>query len=195
MNPTLRFYEIEHKYVVDEGFDLPRFREALAALGPTKTSSLRVRDRYYLTEGGLKGKFVIRHRFDPELHQLTIKTIEADPEVRREVNLDLGQTSGDQAAQVDAFMACLGVVWSGTIHKDLDVWYFADCEVVHYLASTDSRSIRCVEFEATRRTSIGDALAIIETFERATGFHGETRSQASLPLLLFPELADTLAQA
>ncbi len=32
----------------------------------------------------------------------------------------------------------------------------ADCEVVHYTASAGSRSIRCVEFEATRRTSLDE---------------------------------------
>ena len=190
-----RFKEIEHKYVVGDEFDRQRFREVLAALGPARTHSIRVRDRYYLTEGGLGRRFMIRHRFDAELHHLTIKTLEADTEVRDEVNLDLGQHAGDQAAQVEAFMARLGVRWSGTVHKDVDVWYFPDCEVVHYLASTDSRSVRCVEFEATRGNSLADALAIVEIFERAIGFHGLVRSRVSLPQLLFPELSEILAGA
>ncbi|SVD88337.1 uncharacterized protein METZ01_LOCUS441191, partial [marine metagenome] len=52
MADNLRFTEIEHKFLVDEQFDLARFRNILADLGPTKTASLRVRDRYYLTDGG-----------------------------------------------------------------------------------------------------------------------------------------------
>ena len=190
---NLAFKEIEHKYVLGDEFDLPRFRERLAALGPARTHAIRVRDRYYLTEGGPGRRFMIRHRFDPELQHLTIKTLGADTEVRDEVNLDLGQHAGDQTAQVEAFLARLGVRWSGTVQKDVDVWYFADCEVVHYLASTGARSIRCVEFEATRGDSLAEALAIVDAFERATGFHGLVRSRVSLPQLLFPELSDILS--
>ena len=188
----LQFKEIEHKYLVGDDFDLQRFRDVLATLGPTRTNAIRVRDRYYLTETGQARRFVIRHRFDAELHHLTIKAIEADSEVRDEVNLNLGHHAGDQAAQVDAFMACMGVRWRGTILKELEVWYFAECEVVHYRASTDVRSVRCVEFEATRRDSLADARAIVERFERATGFAGRARSRVSLPQLLFPELSAQL---
>ena len=191
----LRFKEIEHKFVVGDDFDLPKFRDLLSALGPARTSAIRVRDRYYLTEGGLAKRFVIRHRFDRELHQLTIKTLAADTEVRGEVNLDLGQHAGDQAEAVDAFLACLGVRWSGTVEKDLDVWYFPDCEVVHYRASTDAQSIRCVEFEAVRQHSLAEALAVVEKFERATGFDGLARERLSLPQLLFPGLSEVLGGA
>ena len=190
----LGFKEIEHKYVVGDEFDLQRFREVMTTLGPARSSSIRVRDRYYLIGGSLERRFVIRHRFDAELQHLTIKALEADTEVRDEVNLDLGQHAGDQAVQVEAFMARVGVQWSGTVHKDVDVWYFPDCEVVHYLASADSRTVRCVEFEATRRDSVADALAIVETFERATGFDTMVRSRMSLPQLLFPELSEKLAE-
>jgi len=46
MTGDLRFTEIEHKYVVDDRFDLRRFRDALARLNPIRTVSVRVRDRY-----------------------------------------------------------------------------------------------------------------------------------------------------
>ena len=190
-----QFKEIEHKYVVGDEFDLPGFRQALEALGPVRSNSIRVRDRYYLTEGGRNRRFMVRHRFDAELHHLTVKSLEADTEVREEVNLDLGQHAGEQAAQVEAFMARFGILWSGTVRKDVDVWYFADCEVVHYLASSDIRSIRCVEFEATRRNSLAEALAIVDAFELATGFRGRVRSREPLPQLLFPELSGILAGA
>ncbi len=189
---ALQFKEIEHKYIVDEHFDLPRFRQAVEALDPISACTIGVEDRYFLTEGGRARRFLMRHRYDAELHHLTIKSLESDTEVRVEVNLDLGHQAGQQASQVDAFMNLLGVVWSGTLHKDLEVWYFPDCEVVYYQASTPSRSVRCVEFEARRKDSLEEALATVERFERATGFSGASRSQLSLPQILFPELAEML---
>jgi hypothetical protein len=137
---------------------------------------------------------VIRHRFDAELHHLTVKTLEPDTEVRGEVNLDLGHHAGNQDAEVDAFMDRLGVVWTGTLHKELEVWHFEDCEVVYYVASAPSRSVRCVEFEATRKDSLEEALEVVERFERATGFEGSSRSRLSLPQILFPDLEDALGR-
>lgn len=193
MADNLRFTEIEHKFLVDEQFDLARFRNILADLGPTKTASLRVRDRYYLTDGGRSGRYLIRHRFDHELHHLTLKTLEPDTEVRSEINLDLGHHAGDQQAAVEAFLTRLGILWSGTLHKDLNVWFYPDIEVVHYRAETDDRAVRCVEFEATRKPSVEEALAIVERYEHATGFSGRERSRLSLPQILFPEISEALA--
>ena len=191
----LRFTEIEHKFIVDEQFDLTGFRDALGRLHPTRTSSLRVQDRYYLTDGGRNGRFIIRHRYDAALHHLTLKTIEDDTEVRSEINLDLGHHAGDQHEAVKAFLDRLGIQWSGTLHKDLDVWHFPDIEVVHYRASTGTRSVRCVEFEATRKPSLDGALAIVQRYERATGFADQHRSHLSLLQLLFPEVLPRSASA
>jgi len=188
----LRFNEVEHKYIVDDGFDLPRFRETVQALGPIRTASLRVRDRYYLTEAGRKRRVVIRHRYDDELHHLTVKSLAADAEVRVEVNLDLGHHKGDQQAQVDAFVNQLGVVWSGAIEKALVVWEFPDCEVVYYHASTRDRSVHCIEFEAVRKDSLPAALALIEKYERATGLDSACRSRQSLLAILFPGVLELL---
>jgi len=182
----MRFKEIEHKFVVGEGFDLEGFARTIEDLGPTRRTALVVRDRYFLTDSGQARRFILRHRFDSELNQLTIKSVEGDPEVRDEISLNLGHHAGAQDAEVDAFIARQGVVWSGTLEKDLRVWYFPDCEVVHYLARTDSREVRVVEFEATAKVSIPQALAILERYERATGFDRSTRSMDSLVNLLFP---------
>jgi hypothetical protein len=190
MTEDLRFTEIEHKYVVDDRFDLLRFREALARAHPVRTTSVLVRDRYFLTAAGRERRFVIRHRYDAELHHLTVKTLEADTEIRAEINLDLGHHAGDQRAQVDAFVDRLGVVWRGTVHKDVEVWYFPDCEVVCYQASAGSRTVRCVEFEAKGADSKHAALATVEAYERATGFDRAERTRLSLVQILFPELGD-----
>jgi adenylate cyclase class IV len=187
VSTDLRFKEIEHKYIVDEQFDVAAFREALAAMNPLRTHSIDVRDRYYLTDGARQRRVVIRHRYDAELHHLTVKTFAPDTEIRLEVNLDLGHHRGDQDAQVDAFVDQLGVQWSGTIHKNVEIWDFPDCEVVCYQASNDSSSVRCVEFEATRKLSVDGALAILLKYERATGFDAANRTRLSLLELLFPE--------
>jgi hypothetical protein len=183
---VMRFTEIEHKFIVDESFDVADFGRRLDALGPTRRTSLPVRDRYFLTADGRAKRYVIRHRFDDEIHQLTIKTLSADPEVRDEITLDLGHHAGAQEAQVEAFVGRMGISWSGTIEKHLHVWYFPDCEVVHYVASSGARHVGCVEFEATIKRSVPEALAIVERYERATGFDAATRFRQSLPELLFP---------
>ena len=182
----MRFTEIEHKFLVDAGFDLAAFRRTLAALGPERTDALQVRDRYLLTSDGQARHYILRHRFDRELHQLTIKSLASDPEVRDEINLDLGHHRGDQAAQVDAFAGRMGIVWRGDLQKTLEVWYFADCEVVHYVATSGDRTAHCVEFEAIRQATLPDALAVIARYEQATGFDPSTRSRQSLVDLLFP---------
>lgn len=181
----LQFKEIEHKFVVAPDFDFDRFAGVLDGMGPIRRASLRVRDRYFITEAGRAKRFILRHRFDRELHELTLKALVDDAEVRDEVNLAL--RADDQAAVVDAFVEAQGVVWRGTLWKDLTVWHFDDCEVVHYVATTETSTIACVEFEATRKDSLEAALEVLARFERATGFDGATRTQESLLGLLWPD--------
>ena len=182
----MRFTEIEHKFLVSGTFDLPRFRATVEALGPVRTFALRVRDRYFLTEHGQARRYVIRHRYDEALHHLTIKALEADPEVRSEINLDLGQHAGEQAAAVEAFVGRLGATWRGDIAKDIEVWEFPTCEIVHYTASAGDRRVQCVEFEALHAASVEEALAVLSHYERAAGFADAERSLASLVDLLYP---------
>jgi hypothetical protein len=189
---TLQFKEIEHKFVVPASFDLERFTRALTALGPSRHEALRVRDRYFVTESGRARGFVLRHRHDRELHELTLKTVVQDAEVRDEINLQL--RPDDQDAVVDAFVAAQGVLWLGTLWKDLHVWHFADCEVVHYVATADNREVHCVEFEATAagKATLDDALAVVSAYEAATGFTGAERTPASLVDLMWPGVLDGL---
>ena len=196
----MRFHEIEHKFLVGEDFDRDAFRTALEALKPVRHATLHVRDRYFITEAGRARGFVLRHRFDRELHELTLKSIVSDAEVRDEINLKL--QAGDQQAQVDAFVAAQGVLWQGALWKDLEVWHFHDCEAVFYVAAADDRiagvqgapavktEVRCVEFEATVKPSREEALAIVSRYEHATGFANATRTPESLLALLWPEAAE-----
>lgn len=184
------FKEIEHKFVVDAGFDLEAFDRALTVLQPIRRGRIEVLDRYFVTEDGLSRGYVLRHRYDRELHQLTIKSRESDPQVRDEITLDLGHHAGDQREAVDAFMARMGVRWTGSLTKDLRVWYFTDCEVVHYVARAEGREVHCVEFEAIAPTSVPDALSVLARYEAATGLDGATRERASILDLLFPGVFD-----
>jgi hypothetical protein len=181
------FKEIEHKYVVGDDFDLADFRAKLTAMNPVRHATLHVRDRYFITEAGRARGFVLRHRFDQELHELTLKSVGADAEVRDEINLKL--RAGDQQAEVDAFVAAQGLLWQGTLWKDLEVWHFPDCEAVFYVAKAEHRVIRCVEFEATVKPSREEALAIVHRYEEATGFAGAQRTPESLLALLWPASA------
>lgn len=189
---SLRFKEIEHKFVVPESWDLEGFRRALAALGPGRRVELRVRDRYFVTETGRARGFVLRHRHDRELHELTLKSVGDDAEVRDEVNLKLRPS--DQDAAVDAFVAAQGLVWQGTLWKDLEVWHFDDCEVVYYVASAEGRQVRCVEFEATQKDSISQALAVVARYEQATGFEDARRTTLSLVALMWPGVLEGMAR-
>ena len=82
---------------MDDQFDLSRFGATLADLRPTRTTSLTVLDTYYLLAGSQTGRYVIRHRYDRELHHLTVKSFEPNTEVRDEINIDLGHHADDSA--------------------------------------------------------------------------------------------------
>ncbi len=180
----LKFKEIEHKFVVGADFDREAFRAALNALDPVRHATFHVRDRYFITEAGRARGFVLRHRCDRELHELTLKSVGADAEVRDEINLKL--QPGDQEAQVDAFVAAQGLLWQGALWKDLEVWHFHDCEAVFYAATAGARTVRCVEFEATAKPTQEEALATVRRYEQATGFGAATRTPESLLALLWP---------
>ncbi len=180
-----RFKEIEHKFVVGDDFDLEAFRARMQSLGPTRTTALAVRDVYYWSER--HRQVVYRHRYDHELQHLSVKSLEKDTEVRVEVNLDLGQHRGDQQPAVEAFLDTLEIAWRGEIEKQIEVYYFADCEVVYYRGASESESVACVEFEARRQDSIDDALDVLRRYEKRTGFEERRRSSKTLVELLFPE--------
>jgi hypothetical protein len=182
-----RTIEVEHKYLLEPEFDFAAWSALMASLAPVRHNHILVTDRYYLLEGGLPGRFVLRHRSDAELHQLTLKSFGQGVEVRDEISLDLAGGPGSQDEVLGAFMARMGLVWTGALVKELDVWYFPDCEIVHYQATAGQVNVRCIEFEATDVSSIAAALETIASYERLTGFAGRRRTDQSLLELLFPE--------
>ena len=186
----MSFREIEVKLVVEETFDVDVFRRKVSELGPERTATVSVRDVYYLLSG-VPGH-VYRHRFDEELQQLTVKSVEADAFDRLEVNLDLGHHRGDQGAAVEAFLGTLGPRWRGEIGKEIEVFYFPDCEIVYYQARTVARAmertVRCVEFEARGATDAEAGRAILEPYLERVGFDASVRERRSLLQLMYPEL-------
>lgn len=200
----LKFQEIEHKYLVDEAFDLGAFEATAQRLKPVKSHRVKVRDTYYVV-AGLPGH-ILRHRIDSELQQLSVKSLAADNECRTEVNLDLGHHRGDQSAAVQAFIQPMDLLWSGSIEKNINVFYFSGCEVVHYTAVAKAgldtglkarRTVHCVEFEAIMEpgqlpeVTREGALAAISVYEKAFGFQPDSRCRQSLFELLF---ADSLPE-
>lgn len=189
------FLEIEHKFLVGAEFDPAAFRRAALALGPTRTTELRVEDTYFVT--ALDPGLVFRYRTDAERQELTLKSRgEGDAEVRTEINLRLDPAVGDQRAAVEALLAPFRIAWQGTIEKDILVFYYPDCEVVHYRAASGGRELRCVEFEATGGADVAASLAVLERYEARFGFAGATRVRESLfELLLMPQMPASLQPA
>lgn len=188
------FREVEHKFLVGEDFDLPGFITRARQLGPSGTTELRVEDTYFVA-ASCPGA-IFRHRYDAERQELTMKSratpasgkrMVGDPEVRREVNLRLA--GENQREAVAAFLEPLSITWRGTLTKDICVFYFPDCEVVHYAAWTPLRRVRCVEFEAVGCGDLTQARAVLAAYEERLGFAGKERVKASLfDLLLLPEM-------
>lgn len=200
MSQPMRFKEVEHKFLVDEGFDLAGFRARVLGLGPERTSQVEVADTYYVPRH--RPGVVLRHRFDAELQDLTLKSRDGgDTESRTEVTLKLEQAAGDQQpgvrALLDALLGADGVLWQGALHKRLQAFYFPDCEIVYYEARPEGAEagVRCVEFEARGAHDLGEALRILGRYEEQTGFAGRPRSKRSLfDLLLAPQMAAAVAE-
>lgn len=181
------FLEIEHKFIVGPDFDRDKFAKNLANLSPTRQAKVSVRDTYFVLAHD--NKHVFRHRFDNEIQQLTVKSVEGDAAVRLEINLPIDQSKGDQKAAVNEFMKVLGCLWQGDLAKDIEVAYFEDCEIVLYRASNKSETIYCIEFEAIDPKSVDEGLAVLSKFERALGFESKDRDRRSLFELLLLENA------
>lgn len=175
----MKFTEIEHKFVVGPDFDPAAFRAAALSLGPARVTRTQGRDTYYLT--ALHPGLIFRHRIDHERQELTVKERGGeDSEVRLEVNLRLDPAMGDQRDAVAAFLGPFRITWQGSLTKDLEVFYFSDCEVVQYTARAGDRVVRCVEFEALGAADLAAARAILSAHEQRLDFAGRPRERRSL---------------
>jgi adenylate cyclase class IV len=193
MSDNLQFLEIEHKFVIDADLDVQALLDGLHGRGPEKFIQTDVQDSYFLVENPPQA--VYRHRIDSYLQQLTVKSLGTDTEVRLEVNLDLDPAKGNQIERIRAFLGPLGVLWQGTLRKEVQAFYFPDAEVVYYRAQYLDRVIRCFEIEARAAPSIEGAQKILADWEKSLGFDPAKRSQASLlELLVIPTLPEALQE-
>jgi adenylate cyclase class IV len=193
MTENLQFLEIEHKFIIAADVDITPLLDELQRRGPEKFIQTSVADSYFLVQN--PPQTVYRHRIDSYLQQLTVKSFGRDTEVRLEVNLDLDPAKGNQIEVVRAFLAPLGVLWQGTLHKEVQAFYFADAEVVYYEARYEDRTIRCVEIEARHASSIEEAQKILTDWEDSLGLDPAQRSHASLlELLVLPSLPQALQE-
>lgn len=176
------FLEIEHKFIVEPRFDKEAFLKALKSLSPGRQAKVSVRDTYFVL--GHDTEHIYRHRFDREIQQLTVKSVESDAAVRMEINLPIDQSKGDQRHAVECFMKALGCIWQAELAKDIEVSYFDDCEVVLYRATNGQRSFDCVEFEAVNPPTIEDGLSVLSKYEKVLGFDPSERDSRSLFELL-----------
>lgn len=187
-----KFLEIEHKYLVAKDFNLDLFRSKLAGLGFKKKTQIKVRDTYYLTS--CCDDFIYRHRFDEELQHLTVKSLTGDSELRVEVNLDLGHHCGNQAEAVEAFLKPQAIVWSGSLVKQVEAYYFEDAEIVYYEACAGTKEVNCVEIEAKDQSSIALAKRVLAEYAERLDLDVNTRSERSLfQILLSSQLPDDLS--
>ena len=176
--------EIEHKFLLDEGFDSRKWMDSCRALGPLNEKQLRVADTYYVPCHGQA--WIYRHRYDEEIQQLTVKSRGGDTEVRTEINLDL--SGENQDAKISAFLTTLNIEEKHEVVKQIHVFDFPDCEVVQYNARCGGRSVSCLEFEAIGAGTVRDALAILERYETALGYDSSQRTKINLFDLLVSEV-------
>lgn len=181
------FLEIEHKFLVGPDFNQDAFTHALGSLSPVRQAKIKVRDTYFVLAD--KNRHVFRHRYDNEIQQLTVKSVETDTSVRTEVNIPIDQSKGDQKAAITEFMKILGCRWSGEIAKEIHVAYFEDCEIVFYKASNQTKSLCCVEFEAISAADVNHGIAVLNKYEKALGFNPLEREHRSLFELLLMDAA------
>lgn len=190
---SLRFLEIEHKFLVGSDFDEIPLLEKLRAAQPEKAYKTEVLDTYFLTEKLAQGVF--RHRIDKKLQQLTYKSLAGDSEIRTEINLGLDLHAGDQREAVEAFLSPLNILWFGTLAKSVNVFYFPDAEVVFYRARFGQRAQSCIEIEARSPKSLSDAQRILHFWENYLGLLPSDRCKASLlELLVVPSLPSSLQE-
>lgn len=176
MEDAMSNMEIEHKFLVNGQFDRHDWADACRALEPDNEKELRVVDTYYVPPSD--ETWIYRHRFDAEIQQLTVKSRGGDTQVRTEINLDLNGI--DQSSKVAAFLSALHINKNHEVVKQIHVFDFPDCEVVHYTAQCGNRTVSCVEFEAVGAKNIEEALRVLDRYESALGFDSEQRSKINL---------------
>ena len=166
--------EIEHKFLVPEGFDVDALGARLVAAGAGDAKRLPC---------GRTRSVSLHHTPGYDSRQGRGGDVG--------VNLDL---SGPDAA--DTVAAFLAAGWGPCrrfgVTKEIRVWEVGGFEVVQYVATGEQgRIVRCVEFEATGDAPPDRALEALEAFEARFGFDPRDRCRSSLFHLMTTSDAQT----
>jgi adenylate cyclase class IV len=181
--------EIEHKFIVSEDFETESFFERLRQQGCEKEFSTEVVDTYYFCQANKD--FILRHRKDDRIEQLSYKSMGIDSEIRTEINLNL-EMGKNPESMIREFCQKMGLTESARLLKSVRVFEFSDVEIVHYIARLGEKKIRCVEFESTNHSSPEAAKKTIRNYESNLGFDDLKRENQSLfELLVRPFVAKT----
>lgn len=192
MKEDLSFAEIEYKWVVAGDFDDANLRRQLQTLIIENHYKVNVQDTYFIVDHNLTK--IYRHRFDERSQQLTVKSRGGnDISQRLEVNLLLDRTVGDQLNAVRAFLGASGQnLWEGVIHKQVEVFYLPEIELVIYQAKNHKgKTCHCVEIEARKPQSLEQALSTLDRHAQILGLNVMQREKKSLFDLL---LKDQMSQ-
>lgn len=183
MQESTEFLEIEHKFVVDDAFDVEDFCKRVMELTPLKSTKIEVNDHYFFSKN--QNHFVLRHRLDKELNQLSMKSRGGDAESRTEINLDLARGVPNQQKAIIEFTKNLGFSEQRILTKKVRVFYFPDCEIVYYQANCGDRRVNCVEIEAKDVNTKSAGLEILAIYEKKLGLDKIQRETRSLFELMF----------
>lgn len=185
------FQEVEYKYLVDETFDMGTLDRTLKSLKPTEIYQVQVTDTYFYFSD--RPNFVYRHRSDDRSQDFCVKSLEKDPVVRTEINMNMTIDRGTQLPSVVALLQTFGSFQQGSLDKDVSVYIFEDCEVVYYEASTDKKRLCCIELEAVGAESLQDAFNVLNTYVGKLNLSGLSREQQSLfEMLIKPQLLESV---
>lgn len=181
-----QFLEIEYKWVLQKPEQVESLRTMLHLRRCLRKFSVSVDDTYFFSTRF--PELIFRHRVDPLLQQLTVKSaFQGDIVVRREINLALTQDTGSQIEAVQAFLSTLDPgMEQATIKKDVEVFEFQDHEIVIYKASSDvkEKKLWCLEIEVTKYSSLESAMSTLCQLADEIKLDPKDREQKSLFELL-----------
>jgi hypothetical protein len=192
MAQNSQFLEIEFKWVLQNLGQVDSLRAQLHQKTCLKKFSVSVDDTYFFSPR--YPDLIFRHRVDPLLQQLTVKSaFQGDVVVRREINLALAQAAGSQIISVQAFLCALDPqMKQAAIQKDVEVFEFLDHEIVIYRATHESskKSLWCLEVEVTKFTTPESAMTRLSQLAEEIQLDPKDREPKSLFELLIGTTKD-----
>jgi len=181
----MNFKEIELKYRADE-VKLTDFIEFCEERTPVKKVVASGYDHFYHNQKDPDA--FCRHRFGPDMNQLTFKrkTTDVNNFVRTEHNLDLDPSM--KVEQIQALLKEFGYAFNTSIFKNCFVYNYEDHTLVYYICyDTDMRELgRFCEIEAkedfpwAHPQHAWDSIVALERIFKKLGVSPQSRMKRSL---------------